>query len=253
MLETWTKWDGRTVRRALSVSAVALLVAWLVTAATDEGNISWPERAGRALPVAPVCAALGAWLALAPSRARGELRALASLGRSPWENSRAAVMGGAAIATIAGAAIAWVPRLDAAGFYPEVGLTAELSFDGTAFLDRDNGWRIAADGALLRSDVLPTTRESRIPPHGRAVAGLATAVIGLALALVVARSERRGLWLLASILGGAVTLLLFQAAGARRLGASWALLPPLFLLVMAASRYRDTWPHMKSRQGPGGR
>src|SRR6516225_7575407 len=88
----WTRWDSRLFLRAAVVAVAALALAWLVTAATDEGGISWGERAGRALPLTPGCAAIGVWAALAPSVARGEVRALEALGRSPAQIGAAAVL-----------------------------------------------------------------------------------------------------------------------------------------------------------------
>ena len=98
-----TAWDARTFARGLAIALATLGIAFVVTAASDEGGIAWGERAGRALPIAPVCAAVGAWLALAPGRARGEDVALAALGRSPWERHAAAIVGGAAVRRARGA------------------------------------------------------------------------------------------------------------------------------------------------------
>src|SRR5437879_4797490 len=95
---TLTTWDTRVAARALVLGALAFAVAWLVTATTDEGGVAWGVRAGRTLPIAPVCAALGTAIALAHLRARGEVRALEALGRAPWENALAAVCGGGATA-----------------------------------------------------------------------------------------------------------------------------------------------------------
>jgi hypothetical protein len=239
-MSPWTEWDGRAARRAVLVAIVSLVVAWLVTAATDEGNVAWTERAGRALPVAPVCAAIGAWAALAPARVRGELRALASLGRSPWQNARAAALGGAAVAIVAGAAIGGAlgaSRVDVAGFYPEIGGGDRILYTDGAFVDRVSGWRVDKDGSVTRAAAEAAVREERIPPYGRAAAGLATAICGLALALVVGKPERRAAWLAGAAVIGAAMLVSFQAAAARWIGAPWAVVPPLVLLAAAAARY----------------
>ncbi len=245
----WTAWDGRAAERALGIALLALGLALLVTAATDEGNVAWAERAGRALPVAPICSAIGTWIALAPGRARGELRALESLGRSSWQNARAAALGGAAIAAVAGAAIVWAPHVDVAGFYPEIGGNADIRFESApgrgAFIDHGSGWRIEADGELVRAKVLSIAIGNRIPSHGRGAAGLATAAAGLALALIAAHTRRRAVWLGAA--GGALagTLLLFQAAAAGRLPAASAAVPPMVLLLVSWSRYREARWHPK--------
>lgn len=244
MFGGWTQWDGRALRRALGVGALMVVLAWLVTAATDEGNVAWAVRLGRALPTTPICAAIGAWLALAPARGRGELLALAALGRSPWQNARAAALGGAVVAAVAGLAIATSARVDVEGFYPAIGGSADVRFEGGAFVDHDSGWRIEADGALARATTPPPVRDARIPPHGRAAAGLATFLAGLALALLVAHpGQQRAAWLGIGAVAGVAMLFLFQAAAAHRLAPTWAVVPPTLLLAIAASRYRDArWP-----------
>lgn len=242
MLASWSIWDRRALARAFAAGALTVLLAWLVTAATDEGNVPWGARLGRTLPVTPICAAVGAWLALAPARMRGELRALAALGRSPWQNARAAALGGALVAACAGAALGGWPSVDVAGFYPAIGGSADVRFEDGAFVDKDSGYRIAKDGELSPSTAAPAPRDARVPPLGRLAAGLATFVAGLALALVAAHpptARRRARWLGGAAAIGALTLLLFQAAAARRLAPAWATLPPALLLAAAAARYRD--------------
>ncbi len=242
MLASWSQWDGRALRRALFVGTLMVGLAWLVTAATDEGNVAWAARLGRALPTTPICAAIGAWIAIAPARGRGELRALAALGRSPWQNARAAALGGAMVAAIAGLAIAISSRVDVEGFYPAIGGSADVRFEDDAFVDHDSGWKIGQDGTLAPAITPTPPRDARIPPHGRASAGLATFLAGLALALITAHPappRRRAMWLGIGALSGAATLFLFQAAAAHRVMPAWAALPPALLLAAAAARYRE--------------
>ena len=94
------------------IAALALGLVAVVTAASDEGGLAWGVRAGSTLPLAPVCSAIGAWLALAPARARGDDRALAAIGRSPWEREAAAIAGGAVIALFASLTIAILARVE---------------------------------------------------------------------------------------------------------------------------------------------
>jgi hypothetical protein len=243
MFRGWSSWDGRALRRALGVGALMVGLAWLVTAATDEGNVAWSARLGRALPTTPICAAIGAWIAIAPARVRGELRALAALGRSPWQNARAAALGGALVAAVAAVAIGTWSRVDIQGFYPEIGGSADVRFEGDAFVDHDSGWQIDKDGDLSRAATPPAPRDVRVPPHGRAAAGLATFFAGLALALITAYPERRARWLGAGAAVGAAMLVLFQAAAAHRVVPAWAAVPPALLLAVAAARYREArWP-----------
>src|SRR6185437_13287824 len=114
----WTPWDTRLFWRAAGSALAALALAWLVTAATDEGGVSWGERTGRTAPLAPLSAAVGVAIALAPARSRGEVGALASLGRSRLQVALAAVAGGATVALVAALVLASARTVDIAGFYP---------------------------------------------------------------------------------------------------------------------------------------
>src|SRR5579871_4525753 len=103
-----TRWDVHALLRAAGMAVAALALGWVLTAATDEGGVSWGERAGRTLPLTPLCAAVGAWGALAPVRARGEALALEALGRTRAQIAGAAVAGSAAVALVAALAMATV-------------------------------------------------------------------------------------------------------------------------------------------------
>jgi hypothetical protein len=251
LLPHWTEWDTRAFARGAATAALALVLVGVVTAASDEGGLPWGVRAGRTLPLAPVCAAVGAWLALAPARARGDDRAMATLGRSPWQREAAAIAGGALVALVASLAIAAVARVDVAGFYPRAEARVHWTYDGRSFLSDDGRW--AVDGAGI-----PTPRgvsgvdgpPSGIPSRGRAAAALSTAALGLALPMLVARarSRQRTIGALAAIaLGALATVLAFQAAAAGIATPLIAPLPPLLLLALAASRYRSgAWSRAKS-------
>ena len=65
-----TVWDLRTFARALGATLLGIAVVWLVTAASDEGQLTAGVRAGRTLPLAPLCSAIGAALALGTARVR---------------------------------------------------------------------------------------------------------------------------------------------------------------------------------------
>lgn len=245
----WSSWDVRLFWRAAGSALSALALAWLVTAATDEGGVSWGERAGRTLPIAPLCAAVGAATALAPARWRGEALALACLGRSKLQVVLAAVAGGAAIALAAALAIGVVRAVDVAGFYPTATHGSAWRWTGDAFVDVAHGLRVAADGAPRRAPVEPSAVLATLPRFARGAAALTTALAGIALPLLLAHSllakapgsafERRdawpAAWAAASMAGSVV---LFQAAAAHRAPALVAALPALALLAGAARRYR---------------
>jgi hypothetical protein len=249
----FTRWDARVAIRAAAVAALSFGVAWLVTATTDEGGLSWGVRLGRSLPVAPACAAVGAAIALAPARARGEIRALESLGRSPLESSLAAVFGGGLIAFVAALVVAVAPSVDVGGFFPATRHGVEFRFDAGGFVDAVHGWRIEPTGALLRVPAIDaaTLALAAVPAHGRVAAAIVLAVAGIALAFVAAHAlvtkpsgAGPGRGALAFVFACVVaSVLAFHAAAAGRLPSFFATLPALVMLAGALLRYRPTrWP-----------
>lgn len=239
----WTEWDTRAFARGWAIAALALGLVAVVTAASDEGSLAWGVRAGRTLPLAPVCSAVGAWLALAPARARGDDRALAALGRSPFQRELAAIAGGGAVALLAALAIAGSSRIDVAGFYPRAESSIHWRHDARGFVSDDDQWAVDASGrpTLLVTAQSADESGNGIPRRGRPAAALATAALGVALPMLVARARsRRSMLLAAAAVGGGVlaTVLAFQAAAAALASPLAATAPPLLLLAVAASRYR---------------
>lgn len=247
----WTAWDRSTFARGCAIALATLALGFVVTAASDEGGLAWGVRAGRALPLAPVCAAVGAWLALAPGRARGEDVALAAIGRSPWGRHAAAVLGGGVVALAAAIAIAAVSRVDVRGFYPRAEAAIEwhadarsaASADTSAFTSEDGRWKIAGNGepTFTRDASSLATSSTALPRAARAAAAMATAFAGLALPMLAARarSKRAIVAALAAIgVASLATVLAFQAAAITRVPALVAPIGPLLLLAAAVSGYR---------------
>jgi hypothetical protein len=255
-----TRWDAVVFVRAAVIAGLALALAWLITAATDEGGVAWGERAGRTLPLTPVCAAVGAWGALAPVRARGEVRALEALGRSRVQISAAAIAGGAAIALVAAALLGVVRSVHVDGFYPSALRPTAWHWRDGAFVNHALGLAVGADGNPGRIGPPTETRPVLgIPQGGRAAASTATALAGVALPMLLAQlllvrhpgpadGERLGRGLAASgarwppaiaaATAIALSVMLFQAAAARLVPAMSAALPPAALLAFALGRYR---------------
>ncbi len=253
-----TQWDAVIFARAAGVAALAFALAWLVPAATDEGGVPWGERAGRTLPLTPVCAAVGAWGALAPVRARGEARALEALGRSPSQIAAAAIAGGAAVALVAALAVGVLRSVDVAGFYPTAVRTGAWQWQDRTFVNRTLGLRVEADGTPERfAPPIEMPPRLTVPPGGRAAAALATGMAGLALPMLLAHlllvpSASAGLRTtgkrrltanrlpaaLASAAAVAASIMLFQAAAVGLMAALFATLPTAALLAFAFGRYR---------------
>jgi hypothetical protein len=239
-----TRWDLAVLGRAAGGAILGLLLVALVTAASDEGGLSSLERIGRALPVSPVCAALGVWGALGQVKARGETLALAALGRSFQQIGAPAVAGAFAVCFASCVAIAAAPSVDVASFYPTASHTPSWQWrDNGTFVDPAHGLQMQADGTIaLSKERSGEPSRVTVPPHGRIAAALATALAGVALALFAARAllepYRRSVDVSACILAAVVTVVFFQAAAARVAPAWVSPMPAAILAVFATRRYR---------------
>ena len=251
-----TAWDLRTFARALGATLIGIAVVWLVTAASDEGQLTAGVRAGRTLPLAPLCSAVGAALALGTARVRDETRALEALGRSPGQSARAAALGAALPSILIGLAIGTSSAIDVSGFYPRAPRGDTFIYEDGGFTSPTLGVRVAEDGEPRAAEGVSFTADASLPPHARAAAATATATAGIALALVAARAilrvsllhrrARRRRRFYAGIqvfVCALLTLVAFQAAAARVAPASLAMLPPAVLLGVALLGYRARHGH----------
>lgn len=237
-----TPYDRQMARRSLGLAMLAFAVGFLLSVATDEGHLTWSVKLGRALPVAPVAGAAGAWLSRLRGGARHEDVALAALGRAPWQMCAAAALGGASVALLAALAIALLPSVDMSGFFPALPRASTYRFEDGGFVDAAHGVMVHLDGSLgtlaARPDLAPATPW---PAGARAVASLTTLVAGVALGLAGARVDRRTWRRLGLLVAGGLTasVMAFQAAAAGRIPPGWAVVPSILLLAAVAFRYRD--------------
>ena len=251
-----TAWDLRTFARALGATLIGIVVVWLVTAASDEGQLTVGVRAGRTLPLAPLCSAVGAALALGTARVRDETRALEALGRSPGQSARAAALGAALPSLLIGLAIGMSSIIDVSGFYPRAPRGDTFVYADGAFTSQTLGVRVTEDGEPRPTAGTGLTADDGLPRHARAAASTATALAGLALALVAARAvlrvsllhrrgrrRRRVIAAVQVLVCAFLTLVAFQAAAARVAPASLAMLPPALLLGVAVLGYRARHGH----------
>jgi hypothetical protein len=232
-----TAWDVKIARRALVLSIVAFACALLVTAATDEGNVSWLERIARTLPVLPIAGGLGAWLTMAPLRTRGDVIALEALGRNPWEMARPAIAASVLLHALACALLAILP---VHGFFPRPAPVSSIVFKDGDFVDGTKGVRIHADGTLEPADIVSSSHE-QTPGGARFAVGAMLLFAGAALpmwALVVRREQAAKAALAGAVTGGA-TVLCFHASAQGQLPAIAAAVPSGALLAFALMRYRS--------------
>jgi len=227
-------------------------LAVVVTAATDEGGLAAAERVARAVPLVPVCVALSTAVALAGPVRRGEGRALAALGRSPF----ACAAGAAAGAALVGLAVAgWVlfgGEHAVRAFFPSVHAAGPYRFEDGAFSNLRAGWRVSADGVIaLLPPQAPSPSPAQaplaatgLPPLARASAALLTMIGSLAFALTVAVTfvAHRGRSVVAIVAASAASAVCLQAAAAGRVPAIVAVVPSTALLLGAAwAILRASW------------
>jgi len=238
---TWqtriTPWDLRALVRSASLTCALLLLAVLVTAATDEGRVAWSERVARAVPLVPVCAALGVVLALAGAHRRGEERALEALGRTPFANACGAAVGAASVGAVVALLILLDRYVSITPFFPTVQASGTFVFDHGTFTSTQHGWRVMADGSLaLAQAQAQSSSTTDLPPYARESAAVVTLVGSAAFALTVAvvprgHSMRTTLLLLVTAAASAVCL---QAAASSRVSSLVAPIPSTLLLLVAA-------------------
>ena len=247
-----TPWDIRALLRAFGATLLGLVVVWLVTAASDEGQLTVGARAGRTLPLAPLCSAVGVALALGTSRVRQEALAFESLGRSPAQISRAAALGAALPSLLVALAIGVLPPVDVSAFYPRAVRGDTFTFTEAGFVSPSLGVRIDADGDThVLEGVTPPVLDDNLPRGARLVAALVTAFAGLGFSLVTARATLRRSLLdararrrmqVAALVEGVtctvLTLIAFHASAARAAPTVLAAIPPAALLALALVRLR---------------
>lgn len=193
--------DRLLFRRALAFTAVLTLLALVVVVATDEPMSTAAMRVARMAAFAPLLATLGASVALAQARARGELAALSALGASPWRSVRGAVIAGWFVGALAIALLAsrWA---DVSVLFPALPSHSAWSPDAAGLLDAASGVRVGASGTIdfvgahathapaspgqLAALLAVAPLAAAAPPWAGARLSLLSRILGAGLALVLA-------------------------------------------------------------------
>jgi hypothetical protein len=177
---------------------------------------------------------------MAPLRVRGDERALAAIGRSPWEIARPAIASSVLLHAISAIVLAASPSKLLQTFFPRPPATQSIVWNGHDFQDTVRGIFIHADGSMEK-----TTATSLLEVGNPSFARLAVALVllcaGAALpmwALLVRRKQAAAVGIAGAATAGA-TILCFHAAAVGALPALTAALPSGALLAGAALRYRE--------------
>jgi len=210
--------DRRLFWRALGLTLVATVLATAVVAGTDEAQSTWAMRLARLAAFAPGLAGLGTAVSLGHARSRGELRALAALGVTPWR----AALGPMLAAWLVGAlAIGLVvsPLADVSALFPSLVAPSEWRWQGAALVDAARGLRVEPDGRL---QLLPG---AQLALGKAAASGWAAGAAVAPLVAVTPTWVSAPMGLAGRVAGLGATLActvgLLHAVGANRLGAVW--------------------------------
>lgn len=142
-----TPHDKQLFWRTLGLSTIALGAVLGVAAATDEAYSTTPMRVARLCALSPLVAALALAVTTRQAERRGELRALAGLGASPWS----AAWGGLCAAWLFGvvASLLLLTSVsDVSSLFPEPPLMSGWLIKGSGFWEPSHGLVVTPDGTL---------------------------------------------------------------------------------------------------------
>ena len=234
-----TAHDRHMASLAAGIAAIALGVAILVIAATDEGG-PWSLRLGLAAALGPVAGTLGAVGAMRLAGARGELRALAAVGVEPLRAVRGAVAGGVAMGLL-GPLAAASGLSNLAALFPRPAGARRWIVDGAGLHETTLGLRVGPHGLFaVETSSTPTPPWGALPGSAAAfaVAALAGAAIVCPLWFAAAEGSSPGRRAAVGALGVMGAIAAFQLVAAGRVPPAALLAAPLGLLIdVAAARY----------------
>jgi hypothetical protein len=233
-------YDRSLCLRAAAVAALASLVTLLVVAATDAGE-PWAARLGMTSALAPLSGALGTLAAVRLAAARGELRALQSLGVEPARSVLGAIAGGIA-AGIAGPLAAAAGLADLAQLFPRpLAARSWITDDAGILHEITLGLRVGPGGALALE--APRAVVAALPAGAAALAIVALALAAIVCPVWIAAvgvSPVRRAGVGAAAVGAAIAA--FQGVAAGRVPAALLVVAPLVLLSDATIARRSARP-----------
>src|SRR6187551_2272482 len=142
-----TPHDTQLFWRTLGMCCVVFLIVVGVVVATDEAYSTAQMRVARLCAFAPLVAGVALVLSLNRAERRGELRALAGLGASPW----AAAWGALCAAWLFGgfaALVVLTPLADVTALFPEPPVSSGWTLGGAGFFEPARGIEVVADGTV---------------------------------------------------------------------------------------------------------
>ena len=221
-------YDRALLGRTLALTFIAGIIALAVAVATDEAYSTWRMRTARMSAFVPALAALGASLVLSQARARGELRALAALGHSPWRVALGPMLAGWLYGLAACAAVI-SPWSDARALFPLVPSLETWMWDGIALTDIAHGLRVKPTGELSLLPGQPMHGAGFVPTGQAAV--LALGPLALITPVWVGTPVKLAPRVAGIVVTGALAIVLLHAVAAEQLRPGWLALGALPLAV----------------------
>lgn len=209
-----TPHDTQLFWRTLGLCFVVFLIIVGVVVATDEAYSTAQMRVARLCAFAPLVAGVALVLSLNRAQRRGELRALAGLGASPW----AAAWGALCAAWLFGgfAAVAVLtPFADVSALFPEPPVSSGWTLAGAGFFEPSRGIEVVANGSVRFLEPEHAVAPFSKPAGWQAMATLLPQALVLPAWLAAPLTPRTRAWGFGLTL--ALTLLALHSAALGRL------------------------------------
>lgn len=232
-----TPYDVVLARRAAGIGALLAAVAFVLVAATDEAASTLAGRLARLSALLPIAGGIGASIACAQARSRGEASALEAVGVPPFTALRGASLGGALVGAV-GAAVVLVGSVDLSPLFPRVALAPAWRTVAEGFADPARGIVVLPSGELLRRtpDAIAAAA-FEAPRFATALALFVAAVAVPAWSAAPSRPSRR---LVVALAVATAAVAAFHLVGAGRLPPIALVVPPALLALDARRVYVHT-------------
>ena len=142
-----THHDSQLFWRTLGSCFLVLALVLGVVVATDEAYSTAQMRVARLCALAPLIAGGALVVSLQRAERRGELRALAALGASPWGAAWGALCAAWVFGSIA-SLVVLTPLADVSSLFPEPPVTSGWTVASHGFLEPKRGLEVIADGTV---------------------------------------------------------------------------------------------------------
>lgn len=142
-----TPHDTQLFWRTLGTAGLVLGLVLGVVMATDEAYSTAQMRVARLCAFAPLIAGVALVISLQRAERRGELRALAGMGASPWGAAWGALCAAWLFGSLA-SLVVLTPLADVAALFPAPPVTSGWTVGSNGFFEPKRGLEVVADGTV---------------------------------------------------------------------------------------------------------